>query len=1169
MNRWRLVFRSALHFWQTNFAVWLGVVAATAVLTGALLVGDSVRGSLRELALSRLGSIHQVILSQRFFRVSVAQQIEKQNPGTQAEPLIFMQGTLQTVREKPDDLSRLAGSVAIFGIEAPFWELGEVQSWNPSEIAEDEVVLNRPLAEELQVQTGDLVTLRLPSASNIPADSPLGKKSSETQNLPRLKVKAIIEAQGLGRFGLHPTQQLPMNAYIARSAIQDALEKDDKVNAIFIGQSNTAQPLDLSQVFLTLEDFEFSLNRIERTANLNDGEQTIFDWWQLTSSRMLFGDRTADLIATEFQDQVQPSFTYLATAIGKGKAPKEFKPDSIPYSTVTAMPFAQWSFPLKDLSGNRIENVADDEIVLNSWAAEDIGAEVDDEIYLMFFEPESSHGDVKEVGKSFQLAAITPITKPSSPYRRRIPAQFDEAPTTANDPDLIPEIKGLTDKESIDSWDPPFPYDNSRLRKASDNEGENEHEEYWDLYRTTPKAFITLPAGQKLWGSRFGAVTSFRFNAQTLTDKHELETRIEKVLNRHRSELGFQVLRIREDSLRAASGTTPFNVLFLGFSMFIIAAALMLVSLLFRLGLEQRSSQLGLLRAVGLPSNLTRRLLINEAATISLAGSFFGVLLGIGYAWLMIAGLRTWWLEAVVTPFLTLHLDNPITLLNGLLGGSIVCVLTIYVGMRGLGKLSIRSLLSGNRSDTQQLLGHRSPWSFYVGSGLIVLAIVLSIFATTFGGEAQAGAFFGSGSCVLAGILLLHWHRMKASGIGTAESFSLWKLSLSNASRNPVRSTLTIGLMASASFLIIAIGSFRLAPSDQGAGGMQLIAESSQPLFYNLNSTEGRESIGFSRDEETLLSQSTILSLRVQPGDDASCLNLYQSNNPRVLGIQPETVEYFDRPNVTHFEWAAWNKNRTNEENPWEVLGTVADGKENPIPCVLDKNTAMYAMHLYGGIGEEFATQNDDGTTTKYVVAGLLSNSIFQGNLLVSEANFLKSYPDANGYRMFLVQAPEDKVDEVSNVLESRLSDQGFDSTSTKKRLASLLAVQNTYLSTFQSLGGLGLLLGTFGLVAVQLRSILERRAEIALLKAAGFHNRRLQRLVMQESMFLLLDGLIVGILSAAVTVVPHMIFGDASLPITSLAGMLVVICIVGAVSGRIAVGSALKGDIVPALRGS
>jgi len=1191
MNRWRLIFRSLLQYASTNFAVLLGVAAATAVLTGALIIGDSVRGSLKDLALSRLGTTHEVLLSERFFRLHLANQLKKQNPGMQVVPVTFLQGTLQAEANDQGG-TNIAGNVAVLGIDDKFWELGDVPGWSPTEIADDEIVINQPLAQELAVSVGDQITVRLPGGNDVPGDSPLGRKESETRSLPRLKITAVIPADGLGRFGLHPTQQLPLNAYVSLTAVQQAMEEEDRINAVFFGRDAAAEAAaeaNLEELFIALPDFNFRLDHVRESFRSDDTDQEkiIFDWWQLSSDRMIFSHTASDAITHDFGDLAKPVFTYLATSIGVGELPEEEDPLAIPYSTISAVDFASWDFPFLDEAGQPISELANDEIVLNSAAVdifeqervwqyrkENDGATEDearaasqinvgDTIYVKYFKPESAHGTSEETGRTFRLAAITPVTTPLTPFRRQRDPVFDQPPTTSNDPNLTPVVAGITDQASIDDWDPPFPYDNTRM--------DGEDESYLDNFRTTPKALVSLETGQSLWASRFGNATSFRFSAEKFPDEHALQTRIEEALMPHREALGFRLLKVRQDALRAASGTTPFNVLFLGFSMFIIAAALMLVSLLFRLGLEQRSRQIGLLEAVGLGRQLTQSLLMREAAMVAVAGSILGVLVGIGYAWLMLAGLRTWWLGAVVTPFLELHLDNPSTMVIGLVSGVVVCLITIYFGMRGLKGLSIRGLLAGATSDTQQTFGRQSRIAA-IGAGIcLVGAIALSMLATTLGGEAQAGAFFGSGALVLTACMLGLWHVLRGGlTSGQAGRFSLTRLSISNAARNPGRSTLTIGLMGAATFLIVAIGSFRLSPSEKGSGGMDLLAESSQPIFHDLDQENGRNEIGFVEAEEALLARSTVLSCRVQPGDDASCLNLYQSNSPRVLGISDGFINYYDQQDVVSFEWAG--SAATNEEqkaNPWNVLRQPADGVKTPIPVVIDKNTAMYALHLYGGIGEEFSTTDDDGRTTKYVVAGLIANSIFQGNLLIGEENFLKRYPDANGYRLFLIGSPEGQSQQVSQILETRLADQGFDTVDTKRHLASLLAVQNTYLSTFQSLGALGLLLGTFGLAAVQLRTILERKPELALMRAAGFSKSRLQRLVLQETLFLLVGGLATGVVSALVTVVPHMLFGDASIPFGSLAAMLGVILVVGLVSGSLAVRSALKGNIVPALRAS
>jgi hypothetical protein len=393
----------------------------------------------------------------------------------------------------------------------------------------------------------------------------------------------------------------------------------------------------------------------------------------------------------------------------------------------------------------------------------------------------------------------------------------------------------------------------------------------------------------------------------------------------------------------------------------------------------------------------------------------------------------------------------------------------------------------------------------------------------------------------------------------------LTRFALRNAGRNATRSLLAMGLTAAAAFLIVAVSAFRLAPSESGSGGAQLVAESSEPILQDLNSPKGRATLLGDKAHE--LEGSEVFPFRVRPGDDASCRNLYRSTQPRILGVSPLLVSYFGERRAHPFLWAGSAAQTPAERaNPWTLLNE--EHPQEPIPVVLDKNTAMYSLQLYGGVGQEFEVDIGQQQPLKVKVVGLLENSVLQGNLLVGEADFRRLFPDISGYRYFLVHTPPGQEARVTSLLESQLGDQGFDVTPARDILRDLLAVQNTYISTFQSLGGLGLLLGMFGLAAVQMRSIAERRGELALLRAVGFAQRRLGRLVLLENLVLLIGGLMTGILAALFAVLPHMFVGGAQPPLLDLAIMLGLVLLVGIVVGSLAVRSALQADLLAALRG-
>src|SRR5437868_5153258 len=97
---WKLIANSLGFHWRIHAAVALGVAAATAVLTGALLIGDSVRGSLRHLVLDRLGRIDDLLLVDHFFRQQLATELSneprfKEHFSSAVPAILFPAATIQ------------------------------------------------------------------------------------------------------------------------------------------------------------------------------------------------------------------------------------------------------------------------------------------------------------------------------------------------------------------------------------------------------------------------------------------------------------------------------------------------------------------------------------------------------------------------------------------------------------------------------------------------------------------------------------------------------------------------------------------------------------------------------------------------------------------------------------------------------------------------------------------------------------------------------------------------------------------------------------------------------------------------------------------------------------------------------------------------------------------
>jgi hypothetical protein len=459
------------------------------------------------------------------------------------------------------------------------------------------------------------------------------------------------------------------------------------------------------------------------------------------------------------------------------------------------------------------------------------------------------------------------------------------------------------------------------------------------------------------------------------------------------------------------------------------------------------------------------------------------------------------------------------------------------------------------------------------------IAVALTALAAFTGQNSSAGLFFGVGALLLISGLAFFslWLKLPhKSSIQKRGAGQVLRMAMRNAPRNPGRSMLSAALVGCACFVIIAVEAFRHQPGaaevrrmDSGAGGYSLVAEADVPLLYDLNSPDGRFELGFSDEDSDSLNDVLIMPFRLRPGDDASCLNLYQPEQPRILGVPPTQIARggFQFQEVID----------PTPENPWTLLTEVL---ENPsplrrgagvrseptvIPAFGDYNSVRWILHL--GLGKDLIMQDEFGKELKLRFVGLLKSSIFQSEILISEENFLRHFPSYSGYAYFLAQTSPDKMQPVSEILERTLDDYGLDVTTTVEKLNNYLAVENTYLSTFQTLGGLGLLLGTIGLGIILIRNVIERRGELATLRAFGFRRATLAVMVLAENGFLLILGLIIGGASALFAVAPHLLSSPESVPYLSLSLILILVFVVGMLASSAAVSAALRIPLLPALK--
>ena len=437
MTRWRYILASLRHYWRLHLAVAAGVATATAVITGALLVGDSMRGSLRDRALAGLGRVDTALVAEHPFRESLPRETlaalgDKANGATNgyqdALPLLTLRGSLVAGSGRA---ARRATGLTVYGVPAKFWNLAAegAAAANGAALSDAELVIGPEIAAELNVTDGDAVLLRLPMVGGLPADSALGEKD-ETSVSRRISATVLDEqAAPMLRFALRPSQQTPRNVFVPLERLQQLLNLPGRANAGVFAASGTqsmalpAAARDSLQQALRprLDDFGLTVEQIAGGENARGG------YLRLAARELVLPPPIAALAEKLFADAgAQPAVTYLANTISIGDR-------QIPYSTITGVDSTAALGPLFSPAGQPLL-LADDEIALNSWAAEALNAKIGDQVTVTYYRPETTHGNLQE-GEPLALT-----------LRAIVPLQDENGqPTAAADPAFAPELPGVTD----------------------------------------------------------------------------------------------------------------------------------------------------------------------------------------------------------------------------------------------------------------------------------------------------------------------------------------------------------------------------------------------------------------------------------------------------------------------------------------------------------------------------------------------------------------------------------------------------------------------------------------------------------------------------------------------------------------------------------------------------
>jgi len=395
----RFIFNSLVHYRKRNVLLALGFAISTAVLTGALIVGDSVDYSLKRIVEQRLGNVTLIMRSgDRYFTGDLAGKIQ-QASGNPVSAVLLSDG----MAVASGGALRL-NQVTVAGVDSAFDAMAGQQDLYSS-LQGDTVIISQNLARRLNLAAGDEFLLRMTRASLVPMNAPFVSDQGNQVSL-RVVVSHIAGASELGTFNIRNSQSAPFNIFISGSRLRELMELGDHANLLLMegGNLNSERLKELVQQNWSARDAGLR--------SVYNGSENILD---VKSDRVFIDDPVAEGIK-ESGAKGEACLTYFVNSIRLGM-------HTTPYSF---------------MSGMESLDMKEDEIILNRWLAEDLKANVNDTLSINYF-------------------TVGPLRALDTATAKFIVSGIFEMDSLRLDRDLMPDIPGLSDAGNCRDWEAGVP----------------------------------------------------------------------------------------------------------------------------------------------------------------------------------------------------------------------------------------------------------------------------------------------------------------------------------------------------------------------------------------------------------------------------------------------------------------------------------------------------------------------------------------------------------------------------------------------------------------------------------------------------------------------------------------------------------------------------------------
>lgn len=1138
-------------FRRRGKTAWLTIVAlsvGTAVIMSSLGVGDALKGLIVDRADKNLNGVDEFVISADFMDARHVDALRADPNVTGLWEDIAPALVLPIVLHN-NISGRTTSRAMLYGLDSTISaKLGHFH-WNDGSVdrtgmplEDGKIVLNTKAAKELDAFRHQDIYIGL--------DSPaLRKETMFTEpgiDHVNMTIVQIVDDAGLGRLQFN-VQDVQPAVYMTLKTLREVLKVGNKMNAILVALkdgvdgSQAKDRIDASlATSLKASDMHLKVIAFPEGGGVPAHVR-------VTSDRVFFDKGkiyNPDVVTLipQWQDHSYIS-TYFVDALRlRHQNGTEAR---LSYSTVTGFnPELDSKYGLFTQNGTRAQvkgELKADEIGITNWTAKELGARVGD-IITVNWSTMDDHLDLIPHSRNFTVAWIVDMVG------------------KANDTGLMPDFPGIGGIESCFKWDPPFPMDLSSIQPND--------EAYWKQFKGIPKAYIGLGDAEAMWGNDQGNLTMVKVPGTSA----EGETSwLDEIADPEI--VGMSLVPIRDQLVSSASAMDIFLQMFLAFGTITIAAAIVFVASTFKMMMDGRRSELGMLLSIGISRNRIMKDLLAEGMVYATIAGLIGLTIGWIMTGALVLGLDTVWSSVVGGQQVIAQAFTP----THIAPGSVA--LSLGVGFLLSLILLIILARSASRTSVMEARGHEAPidvkrYRRHMGVGSILTigaGIMFCIFLFLgFPKDAQIwrslsdyslivlfwGATIGineekSDPNLKRYLIVLPFGAVLFSIVHTYYSFqqpfvsvlalfvidglfitislfgflvTLFALlpkaskgspnviAFSFMKKNMIRTAMTIGVFA---LIIFSIVSLSVIISVQNSALDNAAKEQGGGFDIMAEATRPigpdlNDQVARHKIGVDLTQPAELFMVRTVGTSGAVCSNMNPQYPPRLMGFDDNLIQASD------FKLAS-SSLKGHDKDKWWALESKLDGR---IPIFVDENTLIiylgYAAYE-GALGHVFTVNAENGPT-ELVVAGILSPSVIAGNFVMHEGFLKELYPTGSGYRVVFAKTAQPAT--VIGELEKGLVKYGLDARKVEDIVRETTSAEQGYMNLFQAYLGAGLVLGVVALAVTEARQVTERRRDIAMLRAVGLSRGSIGKVFYIEAAIIGIMSLAIGLISGLVLAV-------------------------------------------------